>query len=809
MSNANLADPVRAARVMAVRILLAACLLIPGAARAGAESPSAGGPGGVQDRQQPAPAYLVIENVGQYAAEARFLLKQGERHIWLTDDALWLTLPDPVATGLDAGAGPRHKPGHRQQPDTAARSGAAIRFTFQGANPAATLEPYGRLPAHVSYLIGSDPARWQRDVPVWSGARYRDLYPGVDLVIGDTTAGAMPRRLEARPGADLGAVTLAAEGADSITPVAGGLRLETKGRAINLALPAWSLAGQSDLVKSTAVQESGQGRFAITPGSALQLGAATAASGLESVTAGDLIYNTPLGGMGTDTGYGIAVDYLGNAYITGQTRSDDFPVTTGSYDTTNNGGDELTEAFVVKLNAAGSTDYVTYLGGAGPDTGWGIAVDGGLATVVGETNSTDFPGAPKATLDGSDIFVAALNATGTGVRYVTRLGGAGEDIGYGIAVDGTNVYVTGSSSSTSLPLAATCGSGTDTNLVVARLSASGAPVYTTCLGNTADEVGSGIAVRSGTAYVTGQSYSGSGGDILVARFNTNGTLAADALIGGANAADWGNGIAVDGSGNVFVAATTSPPDTNPSDFRVTTGTPAYGGGSSDAVIMKLTPTLGIDFATFLGGNDEDYAYAIAMDTVQGLYVAGGTKSTNFPVTTGAIHGVQFDAFVARLHLSSGAPNKVTYATFLGDANDDWALGIATDTGGHAFVAGSTAASWDSTIIDALMAKLKVSSPPDAPAITITRSGTSAKLEWPNTAPRYQVFQSSRPYFIPGDWSSLAPVADDAAIFYLDTDALNLVDARFYVVKAVDATPAASANSKRAGKFTYPLTSGGN
>ena len=214
----------------------------------------------------------------------------------------------------------------------------------------------------------------------------------------------------------------------------------------------------------------------------------------------------------------------------------------------------------MKLNAAGNAlVYATYLGGSGPDKGLGIAVDGELAYVVGETNSTDFPGAPKAALDGSDIFVAALNANGTGVRYVSRLGGDGTDSGAGIAVEEMEAYLVGSSSSTNLPVAMGCASSTDTNLVVAKLNASGAPVYTTCLGGSDYEVGNGIAVRNGMAYVTGECQSTdfpgglSAAEVISSWLGSTTTLTKDgATLTGGSAEDWGEGIAVDGSGNVYV-----------------------------------------------------------------------------------------------------------------------------------------------------------------------------------------------------------------------------------------------------------------
>ncbi|MGE5602094.1 MAG: hypothetical protein ACM30E_03525, partial [Nitrososphaerales archaeon] len=212
---------------------------------------------------------------------------------------------------------------------------------------------------------------------------------------------------------------------------------------------------------------------------------------------------------------------------------------------------------------------------------------------------------------------------------------------------------------------------------------------------------------------------------------------------------------------------------------------------------------------------EDYGEEIAVDTVQGAYVVGTTSSTEttFPVTTGTCNAARNgskDVFVARLHMASSASNKVTYAACLGAANDDWGLGVATDTGGHAFVTGSSASPVDSRMVDAFVAKLKVSSPPLAPTfLPIVTAGADAGLNWTEVdmAATYQLFRSESPYYKPGDWSSLLPIADVTSNSYLDTGALTQVDARYYVAKAVDTTPAASANSNRVGKFTFRLVKG--
>jgi len=174
-----------------------------------------------------------------------------------------------------------------------------------------------------------------------------------------------------------------------------------------------------------------------------------------------LLYSTYLGGTGPDAGHGVAVDSAGAAYVTGATQSGDFPTTAGAFDTTFNGGQE--DAFVTKLNPAGSSPllYSTYLGGSGPDQGFGVAVDSaGAAYVTGQTGSANFPttaGAFDTTFNGVfDAFVTKLNPTGSSpLLYSTYLGGAGKDLGLGVAVDsGGAAYVTGLTSSGDFPTTA-------------------------------------------------------------------------------------------------------------------------------------------------------------------------------------------------------------------------------------------------------------------------------------------------------------------------------------------------------------------
>jgi hypothetical protein len=251
---------------------------------------------------------------------------------------------------------------------------------------------------------------------------------------------------------------------------AGGFvtRLNSSGSALVYSTYLGAAAG--DFANAVAVDSSGKvyvagqtssSSFYATPG-AFQ----TANGGLYDAfvtvinAAGNgYVYSTFLGGSGNDEAYGIAVDSLGDAYVTGATISTDFPVKSAlqSY-----GGN--TDAFVTKLNPSGSAlVYSTYLGGGQFDSGGSIAVDGSNnAYVTGQTDSTaptPFPtvGATQSTLGGGfDAFVSEINSTGSALIFSTYLGGSGvEDNGNlgAIAVDsaGANIYVTGNTASTNFP----------------------------------------------------------------------------------------------------------------------------------------------------------------------------------------------------------------------------------------------------------------------------------------------------------------------------------------------------------------------
>lgn len=228
-----------------------------------------------------------------------------------------------------------------------------------------------------------------------------------------------------------------------------------------------------------------------------------------------LVYCTYLGGIGVEHGRGIALDSAGDAFVTGDTDSDDFPTVNAFQLTSGGAGD----AFVTKFNAAGSAlVYSTYLGGSHIDFSTAIATDSnGDAYVTGTTYSSNFPTAnalQSSNAGDVDAFVAKLNASGSALAYSTYLGGNNYENGSGIAVDsGGNAYVTGWTDSSNFPAVnafqSTIGRAGLEDVFVTKLNAAGsALVYSTYLGGSDRESSRGIAVDSaGNAYVTGSTVS--------------------------------------------------------------------------------------------------------------------------------------------------------------------------------------------------------------------------------------------------------------------------------------------------------------
>jgi hypothetical protein len=340
----------------------------------------------------------------------------------------------------------------------------------------------------------------------------------------------------------------------------------------------------------------------------------------------DLLYCGYIGGSGLESVGGIAVDSSGSAYLAGSTNSapgDGFPVLVGPDLTYGGTGD----AFVAKVEADGSgLVYCGYIGGSEYDAGLGIAVDGlGSAHAVGRTNSNPAGGFPVAvgpdlTHNGAeDGFVAKVQADGTGLDHCGYIGGSSYDSCWAVALDSSgNAYVSGSTRSDELSFPATVGpdvtynGGEFLDAFVAKVHAGGTVLdYCGYIGGSEEEIGQAIAVDGeGRAYVTGLthsdeatfpvrdgpdlSYNGDR-DAYVARVRADGgALDYCGYIGGLSSEE-GEGIAVDGAGNAYVAGSTSSSEAE--GFPVAIGPDLSYGGPRDGFVARVgenrAPTLGV------------------------------------------------------------------------------------------------------------------------------------------------------------------------------------------------------------------------
>ena len=581
-----------------------------------------------------------------------------------------------------------------------------------------------------NYLLGNDPRRWHTGIANYSQVRYPEVYPGIDLLYHGSR-----RQLEldfvVAPGADPERIRLAFAGTPAIGAVEvggqGELILRTAhGKLVQSAPVVYqerqgdrlrnSIAGRYVLVAAPAARRGGEP-------TGVEVGFAVGPYDRSRTLVIDpvQVYSTFLGGNLDDGGNGIAVDGAGNAYVTGQTFSTTIPgVGPGSIQPANGGN---IDAFVTKINAAGTAIvYSTFLGGTGGDVGLAIAVDGaGNAYVTGDSFSSTFPGVTAASIQpvnqgaeccGGDAFVAKLNAAGDAMVYATFLGGSGEDRGLGIAVDGAgNAYVTGRTLSATFP-GVTASSIQPANAgsidaYVTKINAAGtAIVYSTFLGGSDLDEGLGIAVdAAGNAYVTGHTFSttfpgvgaasiqpaeGGFGDAFVTKINAAGTAIVYSTFLGGTGDELGFAIAVDGSGNAYVAGATSLSTTFPG---ITAGSlqPANGGGF-DAFVTKINAAgTAVLYSTFLGGNGDDFGNGIAVDAAGDAFVTGSTASTNFPGVTGssiqpAYGGDSTDGFVTEIDPAGAA---IVFSTYLGGSGRDAANGIALNAVGDVYVTGTT------------------------------------------------------------------------------------------------------------------------
>jgi len=616
---------------------------------------------------------LFTENRGQLPPAVSYSVHGGDKTLYFTPQGVVCSLIAPTASqpGRDAWKEP-------QAERLASTSGASappgsvrrwtVRMEFTGSRPVA---PTGedRARCVTSYFQGSNPQRLA-GIPNFSALRYRELWPGVDLVYRGAP-GMVKYEFQVSPGADPARIGLRYRGADRV-------RINERGELV-AETPLGSLTDHAPF----AYQEV-EGKRVEVPAS-YSLAAREGADPEVSFRLGHYDRSRPLiidpallmwcgylGGVRSDAITDVAVDAAGDVYVTGwtQSREDSFPVRVGPDLTSEGTGPDTTRGFVAKVRADGTELlYCGFIGGDPYTMPNAIAVDTqGRAYVCGYTASSEdqgFPAVvgPDRTYAGEgDAFIARVAADGAALDYCGYVGGDGYENAMDVVVD-----------------------------------LNGAAYLT---GGTTSRQGS-FPVRIGpdvTYNARGRSEWNWAGDAFVAKVHADGSaLTYCGYIGGAHR-DWANSIAVDPHHNVYVAGYTTSTERS---FPVRGGPDRSFNGNGDGWVAQVRPDAsGLVFCGYVGGNRSDSVSAVAVDGNGEIYLSGYTESghTSFPVRigpdltyTGSWEYDGGDGWVAKLRAGG---RSLVYCGYLGGDDDDRAAAIAVDEQGRAYVAGTTGSPQD-------------------------------------------------------------------------------------------------------------------
>ncbi|MBM3460420.1 MAG: hypothetical protein FJX77_18010, partial [Armatimonadetes bacterium] len=470
-----------------------------------------------------------------------------------------------------------------------------VRLRLLGANSSAQVRGEHPLRGHANCLLGNDPARWRRRVPLYRQVRAESVYPGIDLVCYRGGAG-LEYDFQVAPGADPGQIRLACEGAARVETAGQELVFHTRYGAFRQQRPR-VFQQRDGIEREIAASYRGRAR----PGAPAGFRLAAYDPALPLVIDPVLTYSTFLGGNRVDERIqGAAVDTAGMVYVTGQTPSTDFPTRNPAQPAL--GGGLATDAFVAKFDGsrtgADSLVYCTFLGGGNADSGHGVGVDSaGHAYVAGTTHSNDFPVMlPAQGVHGGrvDAFAARLAPDGSRLLYSTYLGGSDDDSAFNLAVTpaGTATVV-GSTNSELLQNAAGMVVETSYPLVnpfQADLNRDGAP---------------GMVGGFPDAFVT--------------QLSPAGGINYSTYLGGARD-DRALAAALDSAGNATITG-----DTTSANFPTTVGVvqPMFGSSSvlsPDGFLSRLSPTGEYRIGTYLGGPSVEIGRGVGVDAAGFAYV---------------------------------------------------------------------------------------------------------------------------------------------------------------------------------------------
>ncbi|MDD8020047.1 MAG: SBBP repeat-containing protein [Acidobacteriota bacterium] len=594
-----------------------------------------------------------VANEGQWASQIKFQAGLFSGKFLVTDSHLVYSLT--MATGKNDKMLPIHseKPGEVGSSIERLTAGEteidrrqiSFRESFLTANGSlAAFSPEGEQMAssQISYFQGNNSSNWKSNLMSYRTLSLGAIYPGIEVRL-KASANNVEKLFYLKPGSRAEDIKIKVEGVDSLeVNQAGELIINTGQGQLAMMKPA---GFQEENGRQTKVEVAyelvGRNEYGFKISGAYDPGAALVIDPALSI----LPASTYLGGTGNDRGFCLAVDNSGNVYVAGYTLSTtaDFPTTEGAYDRTYHGQYDI---FVSRLSDDLKTlEASTYLGGLGTDYVYSLALDSsGYVYLAGMTSSGDFPviaGAYQGTYLGGDYdtFVAKLSSDLSSLLASTYLGGSGTDYGASLLLDSSlNIYLTGTTSSSDFPV---------------------------------------------TAGAYSQTYKG-GYDVFVVRLsNSLDALLASTFVGGSDY-EIGSDLALGGA--YLLSGSIQPPVSALRAGRIISGGKPDGKragkkqGGSDYMADNSS----------MGKNSGPGQLPVVNSYDYTIYVAGRTKSSDFPTTGGAYDQVfngGYDGFIFQM---SPDLSEICASTFLGGSGDDFIYSLAPDYQGNFVVAGYTA-----------------------------------------------------------------------------------------------------------------------
>ncbi len=660
-----------------------------------------------QQTERPKATTVFERNLGQFDSRVQFLSRTSGSTLFLAKNEAVYVIPIPHQR-IDKGYQESSAHDLIAVPPQESSQAFALRMKLIGSNPEPAIHGESIVEQRTNYFRGSNTAEWRTDVPSYNEAWFDDVYDGVSMVWRGRENGASQYDFIVQPGASVSQIELLFEGADALEiDKSGDLLIHTPAGTIRQGKP-FTYQEEGDLhrkeVESSFQLDGTKVKFAVADYDSTRPLVID-----PTITLNNLAFSTFVGSFQDDFINDIAVDANGNAYVTGKTFSASFPTTSGTFDTSANGFEDV---FVTKFNTSGTgIIFSTFLGGAFSDEGRGIAVDGlGNIYLTGFASSS-FPvtsGAYDESFNGgSDVFVAKLSANGASLIYSTYIGASQNESANDIAIDSSgNAYIAVRTSDAVVDYPTTPGAFDTTfngfdDAAVTKVNPTGtALVYSTFIGGSAIDSANSIAVNSlGQVYVGGVttddvtdfpatlgSYDTTANgltDFFVTKFSADGSALVYSTFIGGTGIDNANCLAIDTSGRAYIAGSVSQ------GFPTTAGvvdTTALGGGEIGVSRLSADGST-LQYSTFIGGTQDESATGIAVDQFGNAYITGNNFGGDFPTTAGAYDTTFNGSNDAFLTVLNPAATGFVYSTYLGGGGNEFAEEIALDAVGNVYLAG--------------------------------------------------------------------------------------------------------------------------